>query len=230
MEKPLYLGHRARIKNKFKTQGLKPFLDHEVLELLLTYSIPRHDTKKLAWSVLKQFDSFSGVFNAGNGELQKIKGLGPQSAMLICLVKEIIKRYCNSQDEKKINISNQTELFDYCIGHLTDSTEESIKVMLLDTKLNLITIELLEDNSKEEIIKNIMKFISIHGAKYVIYIKTKKTEEAVAEKSDNKMRESIAIAAESLCANLADFIIIGTKNIYSLFSNITFPIKKKTKE
>ena len=51
--KPLQTGHRLRLRKKFLTAGLDPFLDHEVLELLLTYAIPRKDTKPIAWNCLK---------------------------------------------------------------------------------------------------------------------------------------------------------------------------------
>ena len=36
-------GHRQRLRQKFTAAGLEPFLDHEVLELLLTYAIARKD-------------------------------------------------------------------------------------------------------------------------------------------------------------------------------------------
>ena len=42
---PSYIGHRERIREKFAAAGLDSFLDHEALELLLTYAVPRKDTK-----------------------------------------------------------------------------------------------------------------------------------------------------------------------------------------
>ena len=60
--KPSFLGHRERLRKKFMKKGLDSFLPHEILEILLTYSIPRKYTKPIAWALLKKFGSLSDVF------------------------------------------------------------------------------------------------------------------------------------------------------------------------
>ena len=45
--KPSYLGHRKRIKEKYKSAGFNGWLDYEVLEFALSYAIPRKDTKPI---------------------------------------------------------------------------------------------------------------------------------------------------------------------------------------
>ena len=68
---PSYIGHRERIREKFASSGLDSFLDHEALELLLTYSVARRDTKPIAWALLKRFGSLSAVLDATPEELEK---------------------------------------------------------------------------------------------------------------------------------------------------------------
>ena len=85
-QKPSFLGHRAHLRKKFLNSGLDAFLPHEVLELLLTYSIPRKDTKNLAWTLLKKFGSLSEVLDAKEEELLKVKGIGPSSIILFKLM------------------------------------------------------------------------------------------------------------------------------------------------
>ena len=41
-------GHRQRKKEQFREHGLDAFADHEALELLLYYAIPRQDTNPIA--------------------------------------------------------------------------------------------------------------------------------------------------------------------------------------
>jgi len=36
-------GHRARLREKYRMGGPDGFLDYEILELLLTYAVPRKD-------------------------------------------------------------------------------------------------------------------------------------------------------------------------------------------
>lgn len=65
----MHTGHRKRLKNRFLEEGLDSFEPHQVLELLLFFSIPRRDTNEIAHKLLKKFGSLSGVFEAD------IKGL-----------------------------------------------------------------------------------------------------------------------------------------------------------
>ena len=53
----LHDGHRARKKEQFRQHGLDGFADHEVLELLLYYAIPRRDTNETAHRLLQKFGS-----------------------------------------------------------------------------------------------------------------------------------------------------------------------------
>ncbi|NQS88636.1 hypothetical protein HQ584_02445, partial [Patescibacteria group bacterium] len=87
--KPHYLGHRERLRKRFEKSGPKGLHDYEILELLLTYAIPRKDVKPIAKSLIKRFNSFSGVFNASLEELKGVRGLSSTSAVLIQVVKEI---------------------------------------------------------------------------------------------------------------------------------------------
>jgi len=44
---PGYLGHRKRLREQFQKNGVEGMHDYEILELLLTYAIPRKDVKPL---------------------------------------------------------------------------------------------------------------------------------------------------------------------------------------
>ncbi|MEG1404864.1 MAG: hypothetical protein RSC52_05090, partial [Oscillospiraceae bacterium] len=57
-------GHRERMKNRLLEQGLDTFDDHNVLELLLFFSVPRQDTNPIAHELLDHFGSLEAVFEA----------------------------------------------------------------------------------------------------------------------------------------------------------------------
>ena len=46
-------GHRERKRTQFLEHGLDSFADHEVLELLLFYAIPRKDTNGIAHALME---------------------------------------------------------------------------------------------------------------------------------------------------------------------------------
>ena len=68
-------GHRQRKKEQFREHGLDAFADHEALELLLYYAIPRQDTNPIAHRLIERFGSLEGGFSAPAYELQKVEGV-----------------------------------------------------------------------------------------------------------------------------------------------------------
>lgn len=221
MEKASYLGHRERIKNKFKVEGLKPFQDHEVLELLLTFAIPRKDTKKLAWALIKSFGSFEGVLDASYFELQKIEGLGPQSAILINLIREIITRYSYNRVKKQRRIGNQEELYNYCMAHLKNKREECFEVLFLDIKLRLLATEVLAfgDIDRAAISpRRLVELVLKYGAKNIICVHNHPSGDPTPSNEDKVVTEQLKNALEVLAVRLIDHIVIGDGKIYSLSS------------
>lgn len=96
-DKNIHSGHRQRIRDRFLKTGLDGFQDHEVLELLLFYAIPRGDTNKIAHQLLERFGSFSGVCDAPIEELQKVPGVGASASILVGMVSSLSRRYLDDK-------------------------------------------------------------------------------------------------------------------------------------
>jgi len=62
--KPHYLGHRERLRRRFRESGSEAIPDYELLELILFRAAQRRDTKPLAKALLARFGSFAEVMNA----------------------------------------------------------------------------------------------------------------------------------------------------------------------
>ena len=64
VQKNIHEGHRERLRQRFLKEGLQNFQPHNVLELLLFFSIPLKDTNEEAHALINTFGSLSGVFDA----------------------------------------------------------------------------------------------------------------------------------------------------------------------
>jgi len=93
MNKPHYTGHRSRLKERFVKTGLAGWQEHEVLELLLGYCLPRKDTKPIAKNLLDKFKSLHGVLNARPAKLREIYGIKDHSALFLNLAREVACHY-----------------------------------------------------------------------------------------------------------------------------------------
>ena len=60
MEK-IHQGHREKMRQRFLKSGLESFADHEALELLLYYAIPRRDTNPIAHRLMERYGSLTAV-------------------------------------------------------------------------------------------------------------------------------------------------------------------------
>ena len=62
-EKDHRIGHRSRLRERFRKAGREALADYELLELLLTFAIPRKDTKPAAKRLIERFGSFAAVMD-----------------------------------------------------------------------------------------------------------------------------------------------------------------------
>jgi DNA repair protein RadC len=74
--KPHYLGHRERLRKRFRDGGPDALPDYELLELILFRTMPRRDTKPLAKAILARFGTFAEAMNAPEDLLLEVTGLG----------------------------------------------------------------------------------------------------------------------------------------------------------
>ena len=85
--KPLHEAHRARMQERVKRDGLESLAEHEALEYLLFFAIPRQNTNPLAHRLIQHFGSYCNVLDASEEELCKVEGVGHTEE-----IKEIRKR------------------------------------------------------------------------------------------------------------------------------------------
>ena len=81
-------GHRRRLREKFLRGGINAFLDHEIIEILLTLGTPRKDCRASARAALREFKTLRGVLEADARDLRKVDGIGDHNVFGVRLVQE----------------------------------------------------------------------------------------------------------------------------------------------
>jgi len=109
----IHSGHRQRMKDMALAEGLDGFSPHQVLELLLFYTMPYKDTNELAHKLVDHFGSFSGVLNADYEDLMSVEGVGPHTACMLALLPEIFRRYQLDAMGDKIHLPDPQSMGDY---------------------------------------------------------------------------------------------------------------------
>lgn len=143
-------GHRDRMKARFLAEGLDSFSEHNVLELLLFYSIPRKDTNEIAHALINRFGSLNGVLEASVEELTTVPGVGEHSAILIHCILPIAYRYIRAHADASVEICDTVEkLVRYAKMQYTGIRRETTKLLLLDNALRILDCVDLTEGSAD---------------------------------------------------------------------------------
>ena len=146
----MHKGHRKRLKERFLRDGLDSFEQHQVLELLLFYSIPRRDTNELAHKLLKRYGSLSGVFEADTEDLKKVSGIGENSAVLLSLIPDISRRYIKDRWEDRPLLNSSTKAGKYATSLFIGRIYEVFYVICLDSQNRVNRAQLVHEGTINE--------------------------------------------------------------------------------
>ena len=146
-------GHRQRKKEQFREHGLDAFADHEALELLLYYAIPRQDTNPIAHRLIERFGSLEGVFSAPAYELQKVEGVGENAATLIRLLFPLCRRVRTSGGRHEVIFNTRENIGSYFIELFLGERREVFYEVCLDAKGKLLACYRLAEGSPDQVTK-----------------------------------------------------------------------------
>ena len=157
-EKNVHSGHRARVKERFLRDGLSGFEKHNVLELLLFYSIPQRDTNPVAHELINRFGTLRGVFEASFEELCEVDGVSEHTATLIKLVPSVFAEAAGEVDTsaKYDSVSKIAKLL---IKRYAGMTKEMPMLVLLDNSWRIIDIVTLGEGSVNQVYLDSRKIV-----------------------------------------------------------------------
>lgn len=211
-------GHRKRLKQKFLATGIDAFLDHEVLEILLTYGIPRQDVKPIANRLLREFGSLKGVMDAEIADLQKIPGIGEHTAVLVKLIKELSALYLKQKARGKPQIACTSELLDFCRTKMGGKKDEEFCVIYLDAQNQIIDFETVQKGVANQAVvypRQVLERALRQKASALILAHNHPSGHVRPSDADIRLTKTIQDTARMLDILVHDHIIIGEDRFFS---------------
>ena len=212
-------GHRERLRQRFLSVGVKGFLDYELLELLLTYTVIRKNCRGIAKNLLKKYGDLYTILRQSEEELQKNKYMTQRTVVFLKLLFEIIENELYKKiHNKKINISSNVKLLNYLEYSLLKRDVEVFKVLFLNTQNELVKEEELFYGTIDKstvYIRELIKKILEYNAKGVILVHNHPAGSLKPSESDITLTKKVKEVFENMEIRLVDHLIISEKGYFS---------------
>jgi len=208
-------GHRERLRQRFAEHGFDGFHDYEVLELLMTYAIPRVDVKPIAKRLLQEFGTLAGVFDAPLVELTQTEGVGEKAAVFLSLIRQVEIRYLASDLPGKNVYDRPEKVKAYLRMQLQGRGMECFGAVFTDQQHRHVATQILFEGTVDRTAvypRNLMKRALELDAKGLILFHNHPGGTARASAEDIALTQRMAEACAPLDIKILDhFLIAGTE-------------------
>lgn len=212
-------GHRQRVKDRFRKEGLDSFDEVHALELLLFYAIPRIDTKPLARSLLDRFGSFALVLEATPEELMAVPGIGEETATFLSLVTAAGRYYQKCRTDRPVILDSVEKYGNYLSDLFFGKTNETVFALCLDAKCKVLCCREVGEgdvNSANVPVRRVVGIALGVNATTVILAHNHPSGFAVPSAEDVDTTERLASALGAMDIVLADHVVVSDGDFVSM--------------
>lgn len=212
-------GHRQRLKDRFRQEGLDHFSDVQVLELLLFYCIPRIDTNPLAHRLLERFGSLAQVLEAPAADLEKVEGMGANAATFLSLITSVGRYYLVNRSAQNTILNTTEKCGNYLVSHFYGRRNETVFLLCLDAKCKLLCCREIGEGSVNSAgipVRRIVETALAANATSVVLAHNHPSGLATPSPEDVYTTRRLAAALDTVEIVLADHIVVADDDFVSL--------------
>ena len=212
-------GHREKLRQRFLKSGLDAFADHEALELLLYYAIPRRDTNPIAHALMERYGSLSAVLAAPVEDLKKVEGVGESAAILLKLAPQLYRKAKMSDAEQETILSSVERVGAYLLERFAGEKNEVVYQLCLDRKGKLLVCKKLGEGgvtSADLDIRRLVENALLTGASSVVLSHNHPSGVALPSRDDYAATDRAKTALAVVGVALTDHIIVADGDFVSM--------------
>jgi DNA repair protein RadC len=212
-------GHRRRLRERFLKAGRNALADYELLELLLTYAIPRIDTKPIAKSCIQNFGSIVNTFQQPDKRLMEIEGIGPQVTAFFKVIHSCLSRCMETAVEDVSRISGPEDVFAFVRLNLGIRTNECIYALYLDDARRIVHHAQVGTGTVDRVPlypREILKPALVHNATGLILAHNHPQGDPIPSDQDLELTKKLEDISAPLGIELLDHLIVTPLQAYSI--------------
>ncbi|MHC5040211.1 MAG: RadC family protein [Planctomycetota bacterium] len=211
-------GHRERLRRRFSQGALSGFLPYEILELALTYALPRKDVKDLAKRLLARFGGVHEVFSARFEDLVRLEGIGTNTAIYLRFLGALIAFSLQEKARARAVLDQPGAVVDYLRLSVGASREENFQVLFLNARNELLAMEVLQVGTVDQAVvypRKVIERALARNAVGCILVHNHPSGHADPSPEDMALTTKIARAAEAVDLRIHDHLIITREGYFS---------------
>jgi len=217
--RPVHEDHRERMRRRVERYGLESMEEHEVLEYLLYFAIPRRDTNPIAHALMERYGSLAAVLSAPVEDLQKVSGIGESAAILLKLAAQLYRRARLSETAQETVLSSSERVGAYLLERFAGEQKELVYQLCLDRKGKLLVCKRLGDGDATSALLDIRKIMEnaiLSAASGVILAHNHPSGIALPSADDFAATDNVKQALTTIGVELIDHIIVADNDFVSM--------------
>ncbi|MFZ0242851.1 MAG: DNA repair protein RadC [Desulfobacterales bacterium] len=217
---PHYVGHRARLRDRFLKSGIQGMADYEVVELLLTLAIPRKDVKEQAKRLIQKFGNLKGILDAPVEEMHMVEKIGTVTPVTLKIIRAAATIYLQQNAEGREILSDTATMGDFWRMKLGGLPNEVFQVGYLDSASRLLRdgVETLEEGTIDRANvypRRMVESALRRGAATLVLAHNHPNGNVQHSEQDKLLTRGLVLAAEAVQSKIVDHLIVSVDDVFS---------------
>lgn len=214
------LPEDERPREKLYKYGPKALSNTELLAIIIRTGNRENTAIELSQKLLVgKKEGISFLTDTSLQEIMKVKGIGECKAAQILAAVELGKRVMSSTHKDKTKITSPTDIVDLLMLDMTHLKKEHFKIVMLDTKNQVIGIEDISVGSLNSSIvhpREVFKEAIAKSSASIILVHNHPSGDPTPSKEDIAITRRLTEGGDILGVKVLDHIIIGSNKYISL--------------
>jgi len=202
-----------RPREKADKHGIGALTDAELLAIFIRTGRPGRNALAIASELIENSGGLVALSRDTAMEIRKrVSGIGKAKSLELAAAFEIGKRLARNREERPV-LDTPERIYQVFGQEFQSLRRESLRVILLDTKLRLVQTEEIALGSINECVahpREIFRPAIIHSAYAVVLVHNHPSGDPQPSAADRRLTTSLREAATLLQINLIDHLILGS--------------------